>query len=535
MKARILPFDRQLHQQLMSGQRKAIAWGVSGVVYYQVLQSPYQFVAIIDGLNGDVVGSSILDIPVFGPDELAKYDVDDVVIVIFSDIEKFGPDIIRQIRSYGDYHYVAPYVESICEPSDALNNRLQEIVSAQRGTIIHQPISRVVLYIHSLVKGGAERQMVLLALGLRELGWDVHLVSAKNLSLKVNHWEDILIEHGVHLHFVPTTREYGERLFTNKDSYQLASRLACYFDPMLLHGIITAYECIREIKPRVAISYLEDGNVISSMAAIFSGVEHIVISGRSVAPPELPKYLAIYDEPELRFYYQWLSRLDGVVLSVNSCAGAHSYAKWLNLPLETFLIVKNAVLTESVKAKPVNDLGIDPSSKILMGVMRLSPEKSPCNFIDVAAGVLEMEKDAHAILIGDGPLRQVVLSHIATKNCSDRIHWVGVQDNIFEWLSCATVLISTSSHEGMSNVILEAQAVGCPVVATDIPGNRETVLTAFSSDLIQFGDWGLMVEKIGSLLKMDIGKLSFELVKQMRAHYSPRILAEKTLEIIRLD
>lgn len=59
----------------------------------------------------------------------------------------------------------------------------------------------------SLVKGGAERQMVLLALGLRELGWDVHLVSAKNLSLKVNHWEDILLEHGVHLHFVPTTRE----------------------------------------------------------------------------------------------------------------------------------------------------------------------------------------------------------------------------------------------------------------------------------------------------------------------------------------
>ncbi len=154
MKVRMLPFDRQLHQQLMSGQRKAIAWGVSGVVYYQLLQSPYPFVAIIDGLNGDVVGSNILDISVVGPDELAKYDVDDVVIVIFSDIEKFGPDIIQQIKSYGDYCYVAPYVESICEPSDALNNRLQDLVVLQRGTIIHQPISRVVLYIHSLVKGG---------------------------------------------------------------------------------------------------------------------------------------------------------------------------------------------------------------------------------------------------------------------------------------------------------------------------------------------------------------------------------------------
>lgn len=536
MKVRMLPFDRQLHQQLMSGQRKAIAWGVSGVVYYQLLQSPYPFVAIIDGLNGDVVGSNILDISVVGPDELAKYDVDDVVIVIFSDIEKFGPDIIQQIKSYGDYCYVAPYVESICEPSDALNNRLQDLVVLQRGTIIHQPISRVVLYIHSLVKGGAERQMVLLALGLRELGWDVHLVSAKNLSLKVNHWEDILLEHGVHLHFVPTTREYGKCLFTNKDSYELASRLACYFDPMLLHGIITAYECIRKIKPRVAISYLEDGNVISSMAAIFSGVEHIVMSGRCVAPPELPKYLAIYDEPELRFFYQWLSHMDRVVLSVNSCAGAHSYARWLDLPLETFPVVKNAVLTESVKAKPVNDLGIDPSSKILMGVMRLSPEKSPCNFIDVVTSVLEKEKDAHVILIGDGPLRQAVLSHIATKSCSERIHWVGVQDNIFEWLSCASVLISTSSHEGMSNVILESQAIGCPVVATDIPGNRETLLPLLveAGCLISHGQWQQMSARVLALLRRSQIGLSQRLQQEMLRHYSPRRLAEQTLALCSL-
>ena len=117
---------------------------------------------------------------------------------------------------------------------------------------------------------------------------------------------------------------------------------------------------------------------------------------------------------------------------MNSYAGAHSYARWLNLPLETFHIVKNAVLIETAMVKPITDLGIDPSSKILMGVMRLSPEKSPCNFIDVVADVLERADNVHAVLVGDGPLRQVVLSHIAQKGCASRIHWVGVQDNIFE-------------------------------------------------------------------------------------------------------
>ena len=111
----------------------------------------------------------------------------------------------------------------------------------------------------------------------------------------------------------------------------------------------------------------------------------------------------------------------------------------------------------------------------------------------------------------------------------DRILLPGVQDDIFNWLQQADLLLSTSCFEGMSNIILEAQSVGCPVVATDIPGNRETVLTEFSCDLIPYGEWDLMVENILSLLIEDRTKISIGLVEKMNAHYSPRILAEKTL------
>ncbi|MGN5161521.1 glycosyltransferase family 4 protein [Aeromonas dhakensis] len=111
---------------------------------------------------------------------------------------------------------------------------------------------------------------------------------------------------------------------------------------------------------------------------------------------------------------------------------------------------------------------------------------------------------------------------------------VGVKDNIFEWLSCANILISTSSHEGMSNVILEAQSLGCPVVATDIPGNRETVLTEYSCDLTPYGEWDLMAEKIVSLLSVRGVRSHSRLVEEMNRHYSPYILAEKTISLLDL-
>ncbi|WP_323971557.1 glycosyltransferase [Aeromonas hydrophila] len=528
-----LPFDALLHQELLSGKRKAIAWGVAGNLYYHVLQSPYKFIAIIDGLNGPQVGQFVFDIPIVGPDSLNHYPAEEVVIVIFSDLQKFGGQIIEQLGHYGDYPYITPYVEAISQPSAMLQQKLERLIRERRTHRVPQVVQRVVLYIHFLVKGGAERQMVLLAIGLRQLGWEVHLLSVKHNGLKVNHWEELLRSHGVELYFVPSARECWPNLVQEENSFQLAHQLAPFFEPALLHGIITTYGYMQRVQPKLVIAYLEDGNVIASMAAIFAGVEQIIISGRCVAPSEFPEYLAVYDEPRLAAYYRLMTELPGIVLSVNSMAGAQSYARWLSLSESCIPVVKNAVMAKRMEGQePLHQLGIPLSSPILMGIMRLSPEKSPCRFIEVVSSVLAKQPQAHAILIGDGPLRAEVTACIVQQPCRDRIHLVGVKDNVFEWLSCANLLISTSSHEGMSNVILEAQALGCPVVATDIPGNRETVLTAFSCDLIPYGEWDLMVEKSMSLLMDNGGKIIYGLMEKMSDHYSPRILAEKTLALV---
>ena len=65
------------------------------------------------------------------------------------------------------------------------------------------------------------------------------------------------------------------------------------------------------------------------------------------------------------------------------------------------------------------------------------------------------------------------------------VYFRGFDTNPFRWLAKASVLISSSNGEGCSNVILQAMATNCPIVATDCPGD--------TAELLGHGRWGKLV------------------------------------------
>jgi len=87
--------------------------------------------------------------------------------------------------------------------------------------------------------------------------------------------------------------------------------------------------------------------------------------------------------------------------------------------------------------------------------------------------VLVAEPECAALLFGDGELRRDVELRIAATRSAQRMRLVGYREDLWRWMRRASVFVSISQFEGNPNTVLEAMAVGCPLVVSDIPQHRE--------------------------------------------------------------
>jgi glycosyltransferase involved in cell wall biosynthesis len=81
-------------------------------------------------------------------------------------------------------------------------------------------------------------------------------------------------------------------------------------------------------------------------------------------------------------------------------------------------------------------------------------------------------------IVGDGPDRGLLRDLAARENIADRVQFTGwiERDRLAEYYRAADVFVFPSRIEGMPNVVLEAMAYGLPIIASDVPGNRELIL-----------------------------------------------------------
>lgn len=142
---------------------------------------------------------------------------------------------------------------------------------------------------------------------------------------------------------------------------------------------------------------------------------------------------------------------------------------------------------ENIEAHKVS-LGIPISSPVIGSVGRLNRQKSPFDFIQVAAKVRQTRPEVHFIWIGDGPLEKESRDLARTLGLGHTIHWLGQRSDVPQLLHVIDCLVLTSLWEGLPLVVLEAMSAGTPVVATDILGTRELISHEVNGFLASVGD-----------------------------------------------
>jgi len=160
--------------------------------------------------------------------------------------------------------------------------------------------------------------------------------------------------------------------------------------------------------------------------------------------------------------------------------------------------------------------------KRIVAVNRLSQQKNIFMLLRAMKRVLDVFPEYVLEIYGKGEQREELEKYAKELNISDNVKFMGQKANVQTYIVNASVFVSSSDFEGMSNSMLEAMAIGLPVVCTDCPigGASMVIKNNINGILTPVGDDRIFADEIIGLLKNPekakrLGKQASELREQL--------------------
>jgi glycosyltransferase involved in cell wall biosynthesis len=251
---------------------------------------------------------------------------------------------------------------------------------------------------------------------------------------------------------------------------------------------------VRDERPDVVHTWLYSGNFWGRLAALTSGVRSLVASDRGMVEP-IPWPLRIYE----RLLAPFTVRL------VNSGAAADSLVRHYGLRPGGIRVLRNAVdrapaVDPGVRERIRGALGLPAAQRIALLVGRQAVEKNHAMFFRVARRVGAVRPDVTFVAVGHLVEPEALRRRLEESGAAPHVRIVDAQPEIAEWLAAADVYLMTSDREGLPNALLEAMAMGLPVVCTAFGSAREVVPDETVGIVVPRDDDGAMAAAVLALL-----------------------------------
>ena len=381
-------------------------------------------------------------------------------------------------------------------------------------------------------------------LGRRTRGdWLVSLWGHAPPSADASHYEGYLVRRGVEIGCSAFAEDVARNDFVPwlVRTFDSATIEALWqVPPLVLPQTAAFLKVILERRPELVVAYQDRAMAGAGIAAMIAGVPHVLLSGRNVAPDgaghEPPGAARVYRDT-LRELARFPDRLR---ISANSEEGARHYARWLDLPEGRVSVIHNALGDEIYDADTTavsnsRSLSKDPDdAPMVLGVFRFFPQKKPLDWIAIIRRLKDRDERVTAVLCGDGPLRREMELETRRLGLEGTIKFAGVVADLRPLYRRARALLLTSAYEGLPNVVLEAQALGCPVVVTESGGTRECVYPPHRDRLFKPGDVIGMSDAIFGLISQKTPTGERAAVRSwLRDNFSIEKLVRETLVAIR--
>lgn len=319
------------------------------------------------------------------------------------------------------------------------------------------PKPRIVLLIPTLDRSGAEKQFTLLATRLPKDEFDVTAVALT----RGGPLAEELSSAGVPLVVI------GKR---------------SKFDPFAFFRLRSE---LRRLQPDILHTWLFAANAYGRMGVRTVPQAKVVVSERCV-----DNWKAGW---QLWLDRRLIGRTDRLVGNSPSVV---EFYRDLGVPEEKLSCIPNGIDTGEVppphdpqrRESMLRELGF-PSDAFVVGyVGRLAKQKRVEDLIWAVETLRQIRPKLRSVIVGDGPERERLEQFAHDVGVWDHVRFLGHRENASQWLELFDVFCLASSFEGMSNSVMEAMSAGKPVLASDIPANRELVVHGETGFLIKLAD-----------------------------------------------
>lgn len=334
-------------------------------------------------------------------------------------------------------------------------------------------VPRIAFFLRTLGGGGAERVLLNLAQGFIDRGLNVDLVVSAGEGLDL--WQ------------IPT----GVRVI-NLEAPRVSASL-----PKLIGYL-------RRERPTALIPSLHYANEVALLAKYLSGVPtKVLIPEHNVLSQELKSHERGSRKQLIPVAVRWLYPLADAVVAVSHGVAA-DLATITGVEIDRIHTIYNPVILPDLQDRsqepldhPWFKLGEPP---VILGVGRLEDQKDFPTLIRAFAQIRQV-RPARLTILGWGPDRPQLEALIDELQLKDDVALLGFVANPYAYMARASIFALSSAWEGMSNVLVEAMAVGTPVISTDCQSGPAEVLNHGQyGDLVPVGDSDAMSAAILNVL-----------------------------------
>lgn len=334
------------------------------------------------------------------------------------------------------------------------------------------PLPRVALYLRSLLNTGIEPVMLTIAEQFSHKGLDV----------------DFILNH--------VNENTYKRIPANVNIIDLK-------EPKLLRGLAPLICYLKKLKPLALLSSQHLTNETALLAKIVSrtSTKFIVTEHNTVSVEwrDKKKITELLTPFFVRILYPMADGRVAVSKGV-----AEDLARVTHLSQDKIKVIYNPVITEKLKKNSEEPLEYSwyksGEPPVILGVGRLTAQKDFPTLIRAFEKVRRVQS-ARLMILGNGPERLKLRALIKELGLEETVSLEGHVENPYAYMKQAKVFVLSSAWEGLPTVLIEAMAVGTPVISTNCKSGPAEILDYGKyGDLVPVGDVQAMADAISKVL-----------------------------------